>query len=116
MTDLEISKALALAIGWTENRRDENGFLDPDIQTLWNVRMMTEPTMQVWFQGAWRDFDYRDPTVIWPIAEHYSAFPSDSYKNGTWWVASCERNGKIIKRGATTPQKAVALAVITEAK
>lgn len=79
MTDLEISKGLALAIGWTENRRDETGCLDPDIAVfgsgLDSAHMPDE--IKVWDGEEWRTFDYRDPTVIWPIAERYGVFPSD---------------------------------------
>jgi len=58
--DIEINKALAMAIGWTAER------------------------MMIGSSGLWLDrgighggdkFDYRDPAVIWPIAERYNAFP-----------------------------------------
>ena len=129
MTDLEISKALALAIGWTENRLDENRCLDPDIALFGGYGFKDE--IKVWFDEKWCTFDYRDPAVIWPIAECYSVFPS-SVSNGDY--AAAEKRGYPINRQweclrwhyekikgkargwvryeADTAAKAVALAVI----
>ena len=94
-TDLEISKALALAIGWHEDHvlpSDKN----PDMKQCW-----------VWLGYAWKVFDYRDPTVIWPIAMEYDVFPKkDSI--GLWSSDMWYTEDK-------TPEKAVALAVIRRA-
>ena len=92
MNDLEISKALALAIGWSMTNvlpSDEN----PTLMQCW-----------VWVGYKWRVFDYRDWNVIAPIAERYNCFP---YRNGgAWWKTVNYMSW------ADTPQKAIALAVI----
>ena len=104
MTDAEISKALALAIGWTENRRNEDGCPDPDIAVFAFSESPNADEVKVWFDEKWRTFDYRDPAVIWPIAKATNNFPS-MVAGGLWcsgWSGP----------SAETPEKAVALAVI----
>jgi len=86
MTDLEISKALALAIGWKKD----------DIAMFSNE-------MEVW-SGGWRTFDYRDWNVIGPIAERYNFFPQRAFYQ--WQVRGWTDTL------ADTTQKAIALAVI----
>lgn len=115
MTDLEISKALALAIGWTEDRLDENGCLDPDV-IIEGAAFGQEAGVFVWRDGfMWERFDYRDPAVIWRIAERYNCFPlhqgSSQQRYHGMWVSW--RNGRNIP--ADTAAKAVALAVIGSA-
>lgn len=118
MTDLEISKALALAIGWAPSNIVPS---NPKLKQFW-----------VWIGHTWKVFDYRDPAVIWPIAERYSLFPSGispsdyaesescgySINTGAW---ECLRwhyertNGKArgwVRHTADTAAKAVAFAVI----
>ena len=89
MTDLEISKALALAIGWPE------------------VYGWMTDECKVKVDKEWVDFDYRDWSVIGPIAEKYDCFPI--HLRDVW-------NSRFMWRGtgviADTPQKAIALAVI----
>ena len=88
MTDLEISKALALAIGWKK------------------VSFYGDAAI-VWFDNRyWRIFDYRDWNVIGPIAERYDMFPY-KWKDEAW---TCRATAYDIY--ADTPQKAIALAVI----
>ena len=131
MTHLEISKALALAIGWTDNRVNEDGCPDPDIALFGSGRTPYLDEIKVWFDEKWCTFDYRDPTVIWLIAERYSVFPS-SVSTGDYAAAEkqgypinrqweCLRwhyekiNGKArgwVRYEADTAAKAVALAVI----
>lgn len=96
MTDLEISKALALAIGWTK---------------YWVVLHDNEQkvTLCVSPDGVhpedWRVFDYRDWSVIGPIAERYDCFP---YKNcARLWDVWCSDT-----EATKTPQKAIALVAI----
>ena len=91
MTDLEISKALALAIGWDDLWVDKHG-------QLW-VGLKSEEL----HEGI---FNYRDWNVIGPIAERYESFPYKTVSMG--WVSKCNY--------ADTPQKAIALAVIIGAK
>ncbi len=90
MTDNEISKALALAIGYPNH--DIKFHYD-----MWEV---------VVFHGSWRIFDYKEWSVIGPIAERYDCFPYlDSMHK--WDVMNLERY-----YSEDTPQKAIALAVI----
>lgn len=92
MTDAEISRRLALAIGWKHVKESP----------AW-IRALVSET-----GNMWRAFDYRDPAVIWPIAERFNAFPVASDWGG--WVAyyDCTK----IKCAAETAAKAVALVVI----
>lgn len=97
MTDLEISKALALAIGYSST----------DVafhEDMWAIVVHT---------GArWREFDYKDWSVIGPIAERYDCFPKQ-LKTGAW---CCVDKHDWITSHENTPQKAIALAVIDGAK
>ena len=102
MTDNEISKALALAIGWK------------DVETLGgHVLVRTgNPGDKVYFRKRGnfvhnhRIFDYKEWSVIGPIAERYDCFPYlDSMHK--WDVMNLERY-----YSEDTPQKAIALAVI----
>jgi hypothetical protein len=104
MNDLEISKALALAIGWKDHD------VDPDVITIRGAYDI-EPEIHCWHIGNWYRFDYRDWKVIAPIAERYDCFPKKNPFTGLWCAVYCD--GEIlIERIAGTPQKAIALAVI----
>ena len=93
MTEIEIDKALALAIGW----KDEPNKMR--VSDVWGL--------QVWI-GYWANFGYRDWNVIGPIAARYNCFPfEDAFGR---WFSDIGTNGK--KVGSYTPQKAIALAVI----
>lgn len=95
MTDLEISKALALTIGWprVEEANETNG---PQIY----VRDSYPYT-------PWSIFDYRDWAVIGPIAERYACFPyrGDPLLGGGWVTLMGDNH-------YDTPQEAIAMAVI----
>jgi len=98
MTDLEIDRALALAIG----------------HMVAYVTVLGEGIPQVWvqvdprFEWAIRVFDHRDWNVIGPIAERYNMFP---FAVAGWWnVAGYGQPS------SKTPQRAIALAVIYGAK
>lgn len=96
MTDAEISRRLALAIGWdvlpVSGGDDRACVVDHANQID-------------------RYFDYRDPAVIWPIAERFDCFPSLWDGEGPEaWKAWCDPYGHSIF--ADTAAKAVALAVI----
>ena len=97
MTELEISKALALAIGWKPK----------DIRcTITTVFVMTE------YPGYFPQeeiFNYDNWSVIGPIAERYDAFPYER-NNRSWMTYSSKFH--IYGPEAETPQKAIALAVI----
>ena len=105
MTDLEISKALALAIGWKEEQIDTGRYFGLD-----RVAVCLRPSRYPnEYEGKY--FDYRDWNVIGPIAEKYDCFPFR--KKNTWWSWSSVTN---VTASADTPQKAIALAVIEGAK
>jgi hypothetical protein len=91
MTDVEINKTLALAIGWKE----------------WDM-ILDHEAKRLCFNGPSLAgvFDYRDWRVIGPIAARYDCFPSSGYPQGWRSSANC------CCVYADTPQKAIALAVI----
>ena len=96
MTDLEISKTLALAIGWKPEQ----------------IRIPVAPRDGMKMEIAanygdyWRVFDYRDWNVIGPIAKMYDCFPGKAWRGG--WYAGVG----LAQAFADTPQEAIALAVI----
>jgi hypothetical protein len=107
MTDLGISRTLALAVGWGR------------VQIIGdNVLVYTgNPYDKVWYSHShsWvynnRVFDYRDWNVIGPIAEEFDCFPSRSTTLGWYANVRCYKGVY-----AETPQKASALAVIQTTK
>ena len=121
MTDAEISKALALAIGWPESDIDAS---NSAVHVCFEVATLEYPP-------TWRLFDYKMPDIIWPIAERYDCFPS-GISTGDYKAAEkeghgiCSRweclrwhyeknNGKAhgwVRYEADTAAKAVAIAVI----
>ena len=101
LTDLEINKRLALAIGWKEPQMQDGAF---NCALLICVEVATLSS-----HAHWRRFDYRDPAVIWPIAERYDAFPIKT--ESSWWAITSEAS--VI---SDTAAKAVALAVIEGTK
>ena len=92
MNDLEISKALALAIGW------------PQAAVYGMLGCMVSKGT------GWKSFDYRDWNVIGPIAEKFECFP-EKYNEG-WYAAVGYRKAVL----ENTPQRAIAMAVIQGAK
>jgi hypothetical protein len=92
MIDLEISKALALAIGHKKE---------------YILELQNPSWLSVYDHASkcWRTFDYRDWRVIGPIAEKYNAFAWKCDESNQWISAwsNC---------GTDTQQKAIALAVI----
>jgi hypothetical protein len=98
MTDIEISKVLALAIGHEAAHVNVLGEVDPQVWVQVDPR----------FGWTIRVFDYRDWKVIGPIAERYNTFPiKDAFGR---WFSDIGTQGKNVS--ADTPQKAIALAVI----
>ena len=100
MTDAEISKALALAIGYSPNH----------VHFKYGITW-------VFRQDDWSGFDYRDWNVIGPIAERYDCFPLRSETSIGQWVTRVRGNrfsGNFIYED--TPQKTIAMAVIEGAK
>ncbi len=104
MTDLEINKALALAVGWLPGDIIEYPGQDYiGLPVLINGR-------------AIKLFSYRFPVVIWPIAERYNVFPASEFHAGKlprrWWAFGRDMRLHF----ADTAAKAVALAVIGASK
>lgn len=95
MTDLEIDKSLALAIGWK------------GVEILPSSHNTYGTKCKVWTGSGWYVFSHKDPLVIWPIAERYDAFPTKGAPNW-WYVPGSRMNGS----GADTAAKSVALTVI----
>lgn len=99
MTDLEIDRALALAIGWNKH---------------YTLLRHLEKRVIVWvgpteeFTDGWRVFSHKDWNVIGPIAARYNAFPMEDCLGQ--WFASIGIHGRNVT--ADKPQKAIALAVI----
>lgn len=96
-SDVEISRALALAIGWPFVTL-ENGICE--------VRDGADYFL-------WSCFDHREWNVAGPIAERYNKFPymhrdNDGLPDGKWvvWPNTI----------ADTPQTAIAMAVINGAE
>ncbi len=93
MTDLEIDKALALAIGWEPYQ-------------MW---VGSTGNLYLHVNSSWRVFSHLDWNVIGPIAARYNMFPYRlriTEERGYWNVFTYKDNV------ADTPQKAIALAVI----
>mgnify|MGYP000535923563 CR=1 FL=1 len=100
MTDLEISRALALAIGWSER---EIYSIGEELQIGYYFDSSGDEVS--------RRFDYRDWAVAGPIAEKFDCFPYQS-SAGTWITTLGAKNAPWPFYAADTPQKAIALAVI----
>lgn len=99
-SDAEISRRLALAIGWKSR----------DVRFSEDRRYITVPAGPF---GMRRQLDYRDPAVIWPIAERFDCFPEKwppDYKTWASWLYTESTGGVDVY--ADTAAKAVALAVI----
>ena len=98
MTDLEIDKRLALAIGYPPNYVWATA--------SWGVLVYRSDGCKVrvnrLWQYGWRVFSHKDWNVIGPIAEKFDAFPYKTVSRG--WASNFNY--------AAAPQKAIALAVI----
>lgn len=66
LSDLEVSRHLALAIGWSEQ----------------DILVSNGKLFIVFPNGRRKAFDYKDPNVIWSIAKKYNCFPE--FKQWTW--------------------------------
>lgn len=102
-SDAEISRRLALAIG----------YLPEDVKVLGqNIAAVWRSHSQIGFAcEGWYVFSYTSPAVIWPIAERFDCFPNRWDESGPkQWVALGPGMVKCVY--ADTAAKAVALAVI----
>ena len=94
MTDIEIDRALALAIGWRKTCEST--------KTFWVVED----------SGNRRVFTHKDWNVIGPIAARYDCFPEFEAHSSCWFATT---KGEELEF-ADTPQRAIALAVIGATK
>jgi hypothetical protein len=102
MTDhehAEISRRLALAIGW----EDWQVQASPDGT---KVFITTEPE-SLSGPARYREFDYRAFDVIWPIAERFNCFPMQHLSDK--WDATIKQymNGEKYETAALAVAKAV---------
>jgi hypothetical protein len=114
MTDLEISKALALAIGYLPEHVRVWGAGSPNYHNGEGVAKVFRHDGVYGVERTdanhlWSTFGYRDWNVIGPIAEKFDYFPT-LYSAG-WRVRFTKEWGF-----ADAPQKAIALAVIGSKK
>lgn len=103
----DVSRRLALAIGYRPN----------DVELVYGCRCAVRHGAGPTGSGThWYTFDYRDPRIIWPIAERYNAFPRASMTlNGVFWFARvrgpvCAPSLELSK--GETASMAVAFAII----
>lgn len=109
MTDhADISRRLALAIGWKDDGIGIDDWPDPDV-VVFSEDYGRVSWCAVWCNNDWRTFDYRDPSVIWPIAEHFNCFPTLS-DGGRLWFCGAHHDGSLV--WSETASLTVALAVI----
>jgi hypothetical protein len=94
MTDIEIDRQLALAIGWK-----------PSHLEVISGRLYCHE-----FGWGLRRFSHKDPAVIWPIAERFDAFPMRCH-DGAWIAVAGAANSDYCVTHHH-PATAVALAVI----
>lgn len=94
-SDAEISRRLALAIGY-----DDKHILTNRVGSI-----------LVKHGRHWCLFDYRITSIIWPVAERFDAFP---WRRDTDWQCVIQESAgtAYTKVNADTAAKAVALAVI----
>ena len=113
MTNQEIDKRLALAIGYTADRVRCLQSFNPGndfVQVLNDDSRCDGPTR---YEG-WQRFDHTDPAVIWPIAERFKCFPQrmvDLRTKKEVWFSQCDR-ASIVGAADYNPATASALAVI----
>ena len=82
MKNTEISRRLALAIGYTADR-----IVCGSHVFVCNYYLEGEYKKRI---GRWQLFDHTDPAVIWPIAERFNRFPSASSAGG--WAIGWARS------------------------
>ena len=100
MTDTEIDRRLALAIGY----RPE------DVLDLGDSGRIT-----VWRADRWRVFSHKEWETIGPIAERYNLFPVRPNWGKRWCIYRQHVNGNyLLVEDAATPQQCIALAAIAK--
>jgi hypothetical protein len=99
MTNLEIDRRLALAIGY----RPED---------IW----ARQGLVLVWFNYSWEVFDYREARTIYPIAERFKMMPKWSNVWRNWQVVIPEGSRLVQYQMHEDPRTCSALAVIEAAE
>lgn len=103
MTDTEIDKRLALAIGYRPK----------DVrQTLGRMVIVNRPSEVK--SEFWAPFDHTEWGTISPIAERFDLFPRKTFRGV--WLTWCDRAPDFVpmRIEGTTPQRAIALAAIAK--
>jgi len=83
MTDFEhaeISRRLALAIGWAEHQ------LEVEAVNTHAVLWVCVAPATIRSYATHCIFDYRDPLIAWSVAERFNCFPA-MVSSGTQWYA-----------------------------
>jgi hypothetical protein len=117
MTDLEISKALALAIGWKPKQLGYGIHYINDCVGIPERLAPDSGESRVFYDDVNANgwcvvFDYLDWNVIGPIAARYDCFPMVAAWHADQWAIVTDK----VAVFADTPQKAIAMAVIEGAK
>lgn len=102
MTDLEINKALALAIG----------YLPEHVKVVDDVILVQRALRGNPLYSGLHNFDYKDWQTIGPIAEWFDCFPFQPFKPPAKWAVFALNDYVWVY--ADTPQKAIAMAVIAK--
>jgi hypothetical protein len=103
MTNLDIDRRLALAIGYRPEDVRANGF---------SVEVRRSYTFAGEQWTDWFVFNYREEITIYPIAEHFKMFPQWSEWTLIWLVRS---HGGRIWTYHDDPRTCIALAIIEAA-
>ncbi len=105
MTNLEIDRRLALAIGYTtEDVKFSNG-------SVWVLR-----SLPLDYPRSWWPFYHKAADTIYPIAEHFKMMPVWLQLPNTWRNFLFLKNRKIRFVDHTDPRTCIALAVIEAAE
>lgn len=102
MTNLDIDRRLALAIGY----RPEH------VSTIFDC-------IKVWQRGEWSTFDHQHANTIYRIAEHFKMMPAWNSAFAIWQVyrilQSNNNTTEVIDVHHTDPRTCIALAAIEAA-
>lgn len=114
--DRGISYALAMAIGHPRSRIALSGDSVQvalcDVEEWKALRAAGKPTPT---EYLWRTFDYRDPSIIWPIAKHYGCWPKEDRTYRRWYCMS-RHVDDIVSVCDHSPEEVVAQHVVTVAE
>lgn len=106
MTNLEIDRRLALAIGYAPQ-----DVCAVSSEAVYVRRTRGDSPTQLSY-SHWQRFDHQDTGTIYPIAEHYKLLPSWRWGDGGWKIQHFDGKGGEIKVVHANPRTCIALAVI----